>query len=1383
MCHDGKFAFTWAGSNDDTSPDDIYFTLADSNCVLLTPPTIANVNVPQGDLPSAAFDDAGNCCVTWQWNSGMMPGPPDKVYGQVFNSSGRKLGAAIEMTNILSGQVDWQYVSFVHNKFRITYAWGAQQWVSYWNIIQISSGTFISSLFDAGDQQTNYKQISWSGVITTGTRLKFQLRSSATNEGIASALWTGPASISDYYVNGGGESVNVGVSGKRYLQLKAFFESDTNGQTPVLNDISVTYISSDTVAPAAVTNLVARGEHRRIVLAWDKSSSADVKSNRIYRALSGKSFASEAFITLPAQTTSFADSCVSYDSVYYYGITAVDSTFNESVMVQTGEFSPKAMTVFVSTSGSATGDGTSSQPFRTINNAMNFSFRGDTIIVLPGEYTEDIVMKEGISLIGSGASATKVISSSSSGAVVTASHTLVQGFTFLVARGIIGGGDYSTITENILLHQGSGFDVGLFPWNYEHTVISKNIVMNFSIAMQAVGYAGPPVNPIMIRNNIFSCGIGVQDVGNNMAFVNNTFIITGTGAAISAGTGKATIMNNCFAGYPPAGGFVRAISGSVPPAELSITYNNRWNCIDGQMDTLPLMNISADPKFVNSSKNNFHLGNGSLCMNAGNPSPEFNDKDGSRNDMGAYGGPDPLPEYMTFALPTDIALNIETGFPGDTVSANIILSRALGVKTADVEVLYDKEILSCVSASTTPATTGFSLTSRTGQPGKCALHLEGASEISAGSGAIATIRFKINPSITGGLQSAVEIGEVELVDGSNSRIVVSSVAGGVLTVKSSAAFAHRIYVDGNNTGGADGTISHPYATVQQGISNAKAGDTVYVSAGTYVGPVTMKSNVFVKGSGAAVMTINCPDDPMILIHTVIQFNNVQNTGISGCNLVNYASLGTVAEVMSSDAVLSMNKIDQSGMAMYSVIVYSGSNVTISDNYFVESKYGASSMIDLASVNAQVMRNTFSPSSAQEIIMSRGARATIRNNRFFLSQEGMTALYCLQSKQSLVANNLVVGKGVAASGMKLVDADSTYVLNNIFDVGKSGIDENGGLQFILNNVVYGAAVGMNMVSPVVHRYNLFWENAINFSAGRLDSTELVRDPIFIDRDKGNYRPAPVSTMINGGDPSSQWNDKDGTRSDIGIYGGPYADSSMFVSEFTKLRIANGSGSPGDTVKIPVVAYGVIDMSGMKVMIEFDSERLRLLKITTAFATKSFSLVRKNIGQSIVDVELSNSDPVRFDSANVLEMTFLVQPQAQGSAFVKFQNVSVMSTAAQSVSVLNTEDGIVDLTPASVRGREIDIPEVFDLAQNYPNPFNPSTTIRFALPNDSHVKLEIYNVIGQRVAELVSGDLRAGNHQSVWYANVASGLYIYRLQAISSSNPNFRFMSVKKMLLLR
>jgi hypothetical protein len=90
----------------------------------------------------------------------------------------------------------------------------------------------------------------------------------------------------------------------------------------------------------------------------------------------------------------------------------------------------------------------------------------------------------------------------------------------------------------------------------------------------------------------------------------------------------------------------------------------------------------------------------------------------------------------------------------------------------------------------------------------------------------------------------------------------------------------------------------------------------------------------------------------------------------------------------------------------------------------------------------------------------------------------------------------------------------------------------------------------------------------------------------------------------------------------------------------------------------------------------------------------------------------------------------------------------------------------------------IPDKYALEQNYPNPFNPSTVIEFSLPeNVGNVKLTIYNVLGEKVAELVNTSLIAGKYSYRWNANnVATGMYIYELRT-----DNFVF--VKKMMLIK
>jgi len=144
-----------------------------------------------------------------------------------------------------------------------------------------------------------------------------------------------------------------------------------------------------------------------------------------------------------------------------------------------------------------------------------------------------------------------------------------------------------------------------------------------------------------------------------------------------------------------------------------------------------------------------------------------------------------------------------------------------------------------------------------------------------------------------------------------------------------------------------------------------------------------------------------------------------------------------------------------------------------------------------------------------------------------------------------------------------------------------------------------------------------------------------------------------------------------------------------------------------------------------------------------------------------------------------------------------NISIAlsaATGARNVSVTNATPGggtatltggfTVDTSPAtSVENTLSAIPEEYVLQEAYPNPFNPSTRIRYGLPEQSRVKLEVYNMLGNVVAELVSGERSKGLYEVEWRAeNQPSGVYLVRVFS-ESVETSKRFIASRKVVLVK
>lgn len=136
----------------------------------------------------------------------------------------------------------------------------------------------------------------------------------------------------------------------------------------------------------------------------------------------------------------------------------------------------------------------------------------------------------------------------------------------------------------------------------------------------------------------------------------------------------------------------------------------------------------------------------------------------------------------------------------------------------------------------------------------------------------------------------------------------------------------------------------------------------------------------------------------------------------------------------------------------------------------------------------------------------------------------------------------------------------------------------------------------------------------------------------------------------------------------------------------------------------------------------------------------------------------------------------------AANLTFQWISEDVSPMTIRDIATMSDGDIFSAESKVIESPIAVPKVYALHQNYPNPFNPETTVKFDLPKSSDVRLEVYNILGQKVKTLVNNNMKVGYHKIKWNGRndygvkVSSGIYIYVIKA-------GEFVAKQKMTLIK
>ncbi|MBN2056800.1 hypothetical protein JW905_17865 [bacterium] len=429
-----------------------------------------------------------------------------------------------------------------------------------------------------------------------------------------------------------------------------------------------------------------------------------------------------------------------------------------------------AATVYVSPTGSdSTGDGSQGNPYGTIQYGINSATAGDTVFLMAGLYTT------------TGHVLTKEIIVQGAGVGQTIVAPVTEGFIFKsVAAGDCGFSDiaWATLSDMTIAGKSDYMALGFG----EPDITLRNLLIDATeFGSDAAVYYG------------WGCGSGTL-------LVENCTIVNSPSGGINADTCNSyvnmIVRNTIIADCAYAIKLSTAWQGQSHTYDYNCYYGNGenfpWAPGGGVRDPGPNDLVDVDPLFAGSG--DYHLQAGSPCIDAGNPAPQYNDADGSRNDIGCYGGPGAFTDLTANAgSDKEVLVNTLTALDGSGCSypngMTVTYHWTQDPGNPEVVTLSDNNSTTAIAPTFTATTLGT---------------------------------FIFNLVIDDGMVYS---------DSDSVEILVRN--------------PRIIYIPAD------------YSTIGQGLEAALAGDTVHVSPGTYYEhELEMVSGVTLQGSTEGLTTID-----------------------------------------------------------------------------------------------------------------------------------------------------------------------------------------------------------------------------------------------------------------------------------------------------------------------------------------------------------------------------------------------------------------------------------------------------------------------------------------------------------------------------------------------
>jgi hypothetical protein len=574
-----------------------------------------------------------------------------------------------------------------------------------------------------------------------------------------------------------------------------------------------------------------------------------------------------------------------------------------------------------------------------------------------------------------------------------------------------------------------------------------------------------------------------------------------------------------------------------------------------------------------------------------------------------------------------------------------------------------------------------------------------------------------------------------------------------------------------------GTSTPPYTSwltsadsIQKCINICVDGDTIYVANGVYKeNLVISNTSLYLFGSSMDSTIV----DGTGLSDSTIFFNNsnstMENFNIYGRGIRSYSYAIifqnmplTIKNCKISRTGYGIVSVGNAGVYAYNLIL---ENLTLEGLSLYNDGYNVVS-------DCLILLNTDQSSGIVIGGPHPNSIHTITNNIILFTGtiNPRHGIYLGLPKKVYINNNLI---SRFIDNIYINDVrDTVFIKNNalMYQFGGAASILAGSQNVIVTNVVLlKNKTGIDGGYQVRSNYNLFWKNItdLEFNVSYGDS-DIVADPMFvkdtIPTPNGNYdfHLQKYSAAIDKGDPSIL--DIDGSRSDIGLFGGPLGESYTYQDLAPK---------PPRNLTVSMDS-GLVHLKWDK-NTEADLLRYRVYRDTVP----DFVYDTTKIIAVLSDTTFYDDPPQKFISGNYYYKLIAID-----SAYHQ-------SPASEEVHINIT--GIPEAPPIVV--------EHYNLLQNYPNPFNPSTTIPYRLKAPGYVKVMVYNLLGEQVKVLVNKYQSAGYYEVLFhpttterqsaegkiefetgYGDIVSGIYLYRIEVIGEGNIPV-FTDMKKMMLVK